>query len=193
MSRYIPTIDVTVGSTNVTNDFTRIKTIDGPTSVTPYFDVTLNDQSKTNIDAEKYSFDWTNSIVIEVDGTNIMRGRVERVKFDYTKKDGYLLHLIGRGNGAALQDIISSIHSKDQQASTTVQDIMNEYTNLHHGSDPNLAMGDNSAPTTNTIEWLWRRLSLWDMLKDVATTLGSPTANNEFYDFWVSPEVNNPI
>jgi hypothetical protein len=131
---------------------------------------------------------WNDPITLSIDGQGVLRGRLDIPDRGIEKKQGRILQLRGRGDAGALEDIQASMHVVNMTPFDIVNKIMAVYSAMRYSADPDISVQSNFAPDTVTMSFLWKRKSLWDMLREVSDALGAPPALggiDQFFDYYV--------
>jgi hypothetical protein len=186
MTRYKPSFSVLLNGTEANQDTMRVDARTTITNQVGTFELEVDDRfDKWN------ALQWNHPAIITLDGTRILKGRVDEPRRAVDKKNARVITLTGREDGGALQDIVTSKHFVNQDVNSILTNIINTYNSMRYASDPAITVGSIlPAPGTISMSFLWKRKSLWQMLIDVANALGAPVALgglDTFYDFYVDP------
>jgi len=186
MTRYRPTYSLMSGTNDLSNDMILGKAHQAITNKVPSFEFRLDNRF------DKWAgLAYLDPVTLSVDGVGILKGRIDRAGSQVMKKGGRILVLKGRGNAAALEDVISSLHIKNEQPYDIVNKIIDSYNNLRLAKDPAISVSSNMAPTTGyPMTFIWKRKNHMEMLLAVAEALGAPAGlggQDQFYDFYVDP------
>jgi hypothetical protein len=122
----------------------------------------------------------------------MFKGRIEELQAIIDKKTegGMVFQISGRSDFSVLVDAICSQHAVQQTGSQIVTNTYQLQNSLALPLDPVLSIGNVEADNTNLLNFLWKRNSLQEMLRNVSQKLGAPSSQggiNQFYDFWVNP------
>jgi len=137
-----------------------------------------------------------NDIFLIIDGVPVMSGFIDTIRNPlekiYGRMGGDLLWLEGRGDAAALLELLSNIHLRNHSAKESVEKILGSYNSLKGTLDPTIFIEENAAPASKPpyVSFQVSEESHWGMLDRVSGTLGAPVAfggQNKFYDFWITP------
>ena len=174
------------GSRNLSQDMIKGEFDQAVTNRAPQFNIDLDNRF------EKWAsvLDWNDPILMSIDGAGILSGRIDDFDNGLEKRDGRLLNITGRGNAAALEDIVTSMHIVHMSAHDIVDKIINTYNAMKYAGDPAISIESNLAPTDIYFTFQWRRRNFWQDLKDVSDSLSAPVelgGNDTFYDYYVTP------
>lgn len=183
MTRWIPTDSLTIGGTDVADYLVEATVQDRITTQIPSCTLKLD-----NISEIWSALVWNNAIILGLDGTTVFRGRMDKPDRLTSKKDAKVLTVTGRGNLAALQDVVTSMHVINQAADDVVTALLYEYANRKLSGDPSIPITSNLAPHDVGVSFQWKRKDLFQCLQDVNTQLGGPAG--DFYDFYANPSGN---
>jgi hypothetical protein len=196
VSRYNPTRQVLVNGIDVSNDAYDIKFTDATTNKTGSFDIQLDDRRGRYSLGTYTTLAKFQPVTINLDGTLIFKGRIDKTEAIVEKKTHALTYEItGRSDLAVLTDTICSKHVVQESALQIVNEIIDLQNALALSQDPKLTIPLNANQADNTIKlnFQWKRKSLQEMLYDVSIKLGAATAQGgvgTFYDFWATPQDN---
>jgi len=186
--RYKPAFAITVGSdATFHQDTMTVDVRQGITNMVPSFEMDTDNRFDRHSAVQ-----WNDSVIISLDGTRVLKGRVDQPVRTVAKKGARTIHLTGRGDAGALQDLIISKHyAPTQDVNALVTDLINTYNDKKGSADPTITIGSIlPAPGTIQLGFLWRKKSVWDCFKAVGSALGAPVAIGGldiFHDFYVDP------
>lgn len=177
---------MSIGGTEAWEDTIKVDARRSITNQTGRFELALDDRfDKWN------ARQWNDAVIITIDGTRVLKGRIDELDRDVDKKSGKTIDISGRDDGGALQDIETSKHYVNQDVNGIISDIIDTYNTLKTVGDPAISIGSIlPAPGTISMSFQFKRKPLWDMCQEIANALGAPPALgglDTFHDFYVDP------
>ncbi|MCX6658955.1 MAG: hypothetical protein NTX81_01045 [Candidatus Bathyarchaeota archaeon] len=168
MTRYVPNISLTSGSTDLSTWYDRINGSITATTSVPEMTVHMMKSTPTDLISHR------SPILLTVDGTRLFYGLVDDPTSSTDKKKGYAKEIKCRGYASRWLDTYSSIHRASDSAYDIAARILNEYNNRRGGSDPLIGWKTNHAPINLSYPIFQRRESIQDMFMGLAQLLAAP-------------------
>jgi hypothetical protein len=183
----VPVPSLTLGILDATDYIRKIKFTDCITNQVPTFAIAVAAPGGI-----WDSIDYADPVVFNLDGTDILRGRVDDWEYsvEKTPEGGEVIEYTGRGNAGVLQDVVTSMQVVNRSAHDIVTDLLAEYENRKLSKDPSIAVTSNTAPDDIDLTFLWKGRDIWSCLQDVSLALGGIPTTGQFYDFLVNPSGN---